>query len=380
MKNKILIQAWGVYKNEGNYYIEYSHAIYLRTLSKKYKEIFMICPTYYINKEQTNKYSMLSNIAIFELPTFSSYLNSYKNFYHYIRLYKKIKNNNFDTIYSRFPSPFGWLQMFYFKKNRVVHFVGNPIDTILKNKNINPIFRYIKVAFFIPEYLMFILSCYSADKVFSNGHHIANNLSKFKVNVKPVVSSTLINSDFYISEGLINSDECVKLIYVGYLRKAKGVEVLIDAVDILNIQFPRKFSLTIIGTGEDKKYLEDKAKKLETVVNFLGHIDSRDILNSTLREHDIFCFASLSEGSPRVVLEAIANGLIVITTPVGSLPYIFKDYEDVLYFNFNDKYTLAEKIIELCGNTELQKNLKLNSFNKVQNFKIDNFIKEVFNA
>ncbi|WP_201607907.1 glycosyltransferase family 4 protein [Psychrobacter immobilis] len=382
MKDKVLIQAWGVYKYDNAYYIEYSHSIYLRSIEKKYKKIYLVSPTKIINKDQVSKLSKIDTniIKIFELPPFSSYSNAYKNFFHYIKLYKKIKDIVFDSVYTRYPSPFGWLQMLYFKDNRVVHYVGDPIDTILKNDELSLIKKSSKILFFMPEYFLFIISSLKADKVFSNGHHIANKLSKFGIDVEPLISSTLTDSDYYENKNYISRNHKIKLVYVGYLRKAKGVKVLLQALEILNTLYPDLFSLTIVGEGEERKTLSEIAKKSGLDVVFLGHVDDREHLNNILRDHHIFCFASISEGSPRVVLEAIANGLFVVTTPVGSLPYIFKDYEDILFFDFNDAKALANRVVELCEDVELQNNMKENSFKKVQGFKIDEFIRKAFNA
>ena len=226
---------------------------------------------------------------------------------------------------------------------------------------------------------MFILACYGNVKVFSNGHHISKKLKKFGILAKPLISTTLIPSDFYHKEILQNSKK-FKLLYVGYLRKAKGVDVVINAFKILNDEFSNTFSLSVVGKGEDEFYLHNLADSLGVEVSFLGHIDDRKALNNIMRESDIFCFASLSEGSPRVILEAIANGLSIVTTPVGSLPYIFKDKQDLLFFDFNDSKMLAEKVKYLASNPKVRKELSISSYRKVQGFQIDSFIKEVFDA
>ena len=72
-------------------------------------------------------------------------------------------------------------------------------------------------------------------------------------------------------------------------------------------------------------------------VTFLGHVDNRIQLNEILRNNDIFCFASLSEGSPRVILEAMANVINIVSTAVGSLPTIFENEKDILFADFNDE-------------------------------------------
>src|SRR5690606_13721345 len=113
-------------------------------------------------------------------------------------------------------------------------------------------------------------------------------------------------------------------------------------------------------------------------VTFLGHIDNRKMLNDLFRAHDIFCFASLSEGSPRVVLEAMANGLNVVTTRVGSLPIVFEDEKDIIFANFNDEIDFCNKIIKILVNKENGYILRFNAFQKVRSYNIHNFLKDIF--
>lgn len=383
MKDKILIQAWTVYKSDNSYYIQHSHAAYINSIKKFYKQIYLISPVNRSSGQEVNSYSKLdeSFITILELPYIDNYFKAYKYFFNYIRLYSSIRNLEFDTVYSRFPNPFGWLQMFYYNEDRVVHYVGDPIDTVLKNSKINPFIKYTKVFLFIPEYVLFLLSSLKADKVFTNGHHIANKLKKLRINAKPLISTTLTEEDLFNKDSTISiNNNCIKLLYVGYLRKAKGVDILINALNILNRKYPNKFSLTIVGSGEEAENLIQLASKYNVKVEFTGHIDDREQLNSVMRKHDIFCFASLSEGSPRVILEALASGLFVITTPVGSLPYVFKENIDLLYFDFNNAISLSNQVLRICGDVNLQRKLRSNIKEKIKTFKIDNFIQEAFNA
>lgn len=380
MQKTILIQAWNIYKNNSNYYIEYTQAVYINTLLESGLNVHLICTTHEIKENEINRYSKVSDsVTIYELPAYISYIGAYRYFPKFVRLYQKLKHKDFDIVYSRFPAPFGWLQMLFFSKNRIVHFVGDPIDTVLKNNDLNPIFKFIKISLFLPEYSLFLLSSYRATNVYTNGHHIASKLQKLGIKASPLVSSTLVNDDFFEKKGSLHNKSVIKLIYVGYLRKAKGMFVLMDALEILNELYTGKFTLTIVGTGEIEKPLKKLAKNKGLPVNFLGHIDNRLELNKILREHDIFCFASISEGSPRVILEAVANGLLVVSTPVGSLPYIFENEEDILYFDFDDSAALSERVIKLTENPDLTNKLRRNSFEKVKNLKISNFIQKAFN-
>jgi len=98
-----------------------------------------------------------------------------------------------------------------------------------------------------------------------------------------------------------------------------------------------------------------------------------------MRNHDIFCFASLSEGSPRVIIESMANGLNVVSTPVGSFPHIFFYDRDIVYFDFNNSKMLYEKVLFLINNNNNASLIRESAHQKVKKYTAVNFNKEIFN-
>jgi len=116
---------------------------------------------------------------------------------------------------------------------------------------------------------------------------------------------------------------------------------------------------------------------LDKNVAFLGYIDDREKILSYFRKSDIFIFPSLSEGIPRVILEAMSQGVVCVSTPVGTLPYFFKHNETIRYADFNNSNTFYIQIKELIENQEIYKNIRNNALKKVlNNFTIDNFVKK----
>ena len=351
--SSIVIQAWTVYKSGDLYYLPYTHWVYLKEITKYYHEICLLSPIVIIQKDSLNQFmgvEVFENVDVNPLYYTNSYtyIGAIKHFSKYFKAYKSVRN--FDVVYARYPAPFGWLQkVFMNKSKRIIHFVGSPIDTILKNPNIRIIKKIFLVLFFLPEHLVYLWACKGA-RVFTNGVHIHNNLAKLGIKSKPLISSTLKNNDFYYDALRKISNTRPKLLYIGYLRKAKGVDTIIKSFGLLQNKIPGA-ELTIVGDGESKQDLHEMIS-INSIknVNFLGHVEDRGYMNNIIRNHDIFCFASLSEGSPRVILESMANGLNVISTPVGSLPHVFFDNRDIVYFEFNDHQMLFEKIIFLIYN------------------------------
>ena len=380
MKSKVLLHAWRVHKKGDKYYLPYTHWIYLKEIIKYFDEIIVLAACRKLEEADEIddlEINSLGNIKVYELPTSSgSYISSVRYFFSYLKAYRSIKD--ITTYYSRYPTPFGWLQKIYGKDSqRIVHYVGDPEDAAKNNPNFSSWKKKLLISGFFFENALYTWACKGAD-VYTNGTHLSEKLHTKGVKAIPLISSTLTESDFYYPEKSI-SPETVKFIYLGYLRTAKGVETAIRAFAMYNEKFPNS-SFTIIGTGE----FENQLKNIVSVggiknIRFVGKIEDRDIINRELREADIFIFASLSEGSPRVILEAMANGLGVISTPVGSLPSVFKDNQDIAFADFNNPDSFFEKMLHFSNNQEFYNEVRTASYSKVKEFTIANFIRSIFN-
>lgn len=376
---KLLIHAWVVKKNNNHYYLPYTHWIYLQEITKYFDEIVLLSPCQKSNEKECADFidlNLLENITIFELPSFSGgYVSSLKYFFHYFNAYRSIKE--ITTYYARYPTPFGWLQKIFGKNSqRIIHYVGDPIDAAKKNPNFSYFKKKLLINGFLIENILYTWACKGA-QVYTNGHHLSEKLYLQGVKATPLISSTLTEKDFYFPKKNINP-ETVKFIYLGYLRTAKGVETIIHAFELYNNLYPNS-TLTIIGSGELDKQLKKIIfdKKIKNI-NFLGMINDREKINHELRLSDIFLFASLSEGSPRVILEAMANGLAVISTPVGSLPKFFIDKHDIIFSDFNNPKDFFEKMLYLTSDIKIYNVIRSTSYNKVKKITLDNFIKEIF--
>lgn len=114
--------------------------------------------------------------------------------------------------------------------------------------------------------------------------------------------------------------DATDLVFVGELRKLKGVDLLIDAIATL-ARDGRGVTATIVGDGSDRTIFEAAVVEngLGNAIRFVGPKPARDAfaLGRTL------VVPSRAESLPYVVLEAAAAGLPIIATNVGGIPEIF---------------------------------------------------------
>ncbi|HVI48421.1 MAG TPA: glycosyltransferase family 4 protein [Chitinophaga sp.] len=377
---KILMQAWTITKKGNEYFLPYTHWVYLNEIVRYYEEVCLLSPVKISNGEaDTGLVSIagFGNVVVYELPYSDSYKSAVKHYGAYKNAYRQL--TRYDVVYLRYPTPLGWLSKRFLKnKKRIVHFVGDPIDAAWVNPNFGTLKKLTLISFFMPEHIAYMWACKGA-KVFTNGHHIKKKLSRWNINANAVISTTLNEKDFHFDASRQLKPQGLKLLYVGYLRKAKGVEVVIKAFARVKKTYPDA-TLTIAGSGEFERELKALVQHegLDGSVDFLGHVDNRDRLNELFRTHHIFCFASLSEGSPRVVLEGMANGINILSTPVGSLPNVFSDGKEITYAGFNDDEAFYNKISYLVQHPEEANAIRRNAHEKVKGFTIQHFIKNIF--
>lgn len=376
---KILIQGWGLEMDNEGYHIAATHYIYIKEIVQYYSEICLLAPVKRLPVGTKSALTLLKNageILVHELPYSNSYVSAIKNFKAYLSAYKKLQHV-YDRVYVRYPTPFGWLGAKFFK-DVIIHFVGHPIDAAQTNPNFSKLKKAALISMFMPEHLMYMRACKKA-RVLTNGFHLQQKLKKHNIRAEAVISSTLNDDDFYMDESSLPSPGNLKILYAGYLRKAKGVEVLIKAFAMLLTNFPAA-TFTIVGSGESEAELKAMVAEMSmnNSVTFTGHVDKRDELNRLFRTHNLFAFASFSEGSPRVVLEAMANGLSVVSTPVGSLPTVFEDGKNIVFAEAGKPEDFHQKISALVNAGDDVINLKKAAFEKAKTYTTAQFIKNIF--
>lgn len=107
------------------------------------------------------------------------------------------------------------------------------------------------------------------------------------------------------------SNKQLKLLWVGRLLPRKGVLLVIETM--AKLKNYSDITLTIVGDGEMRKYVEDDIKKYNlSNVKLIGRIPYEKV-KEYYSNHDIFFFTSLRDSNGMQVLEAMAYGLPVVT-------------------------------------------------------------------
>lgn len=157
----------------------------------------------------------------------------------------------------------------------------------------------------------------------------------------------------------------LKVLYLGYLGKAKGSFDLIEAAKVISTKnIPAIFDLV----GEELATGEGEQLKKQITQDGLGNIltlhpvalGSKKI--DFYREADVFIYPSYSEGMPIAVIEAMACGLPIIATRVGGLPDLVDDGFNGLLVDAGHADQLVRAIQSLNSDPDLRFAMQLNSY------------------
>ncbi len=118
--------------------------------------------------------------------------------------------------------------------------------------------------------------------------------------------------------------ESPRLILVGRQEQGKGTGILIESLGEIAKTFPG-VTLEVLGDGGALPDFRRLAERHGVAgrVTFFGNVDRATVVER-LRAADLFCFPTTSEGFPKVVLEALACGVPVLTTKVSVLPVLLE--------------------------------------------------------
>lgn len=127
--------------------------------------------------------------------------------------------------------------------------------------------------------------------------------------------------------------------WVGRPGRVKGADVLLDA--LLLAQDP-SLEVSIVGDSAERAGLERVARsaRLDRRVHWHGIVRDAD---RCLPAFDVFVLSSRTEGTPIVLLEAIAAGVPVVATAVGGIPDVVGP-EEALLVPADDPRALARAI------------------------------------
>ena len=151
-----------------------------------------------------------------------------------------------------------------------------------------------------------------------------------------------------------------RIIFAGRIIKEKGIELLLEELSEFEVV------IEIFGDGPLLEKLKTRYKTYNKII-FHGYNDN---MNDEYKKGGILVFPSLLlETLPYTLLEAMAYGLPIIATNLGSIPDIVANLETGILFNHQKQGDLLNKVKYLINNMEIQEKLRRSAYK----FLKDNF-------
>jgi len=147
------------------------------------------------------------------------------------------------------------------------------------------------------------------------------------------------------------------LLAVGRLSPEKGHRDLLRALAELRRRWPGEdFRLVIVGEGKERGRMEAMRRQynLEDQVHLAGH--QHDV-RPYYAAADAVVIPSHTEGSPNVLLEAMAYGRAVVATRVGGIPEIVQDGKTALLTPPGEPAAMAEALRKVLTSPEERQRL-----------------------
>jgi glycosyltransferase involved in cell wall biosynthesis len=201
-----------------------------------------------------------------------------------------------------------------------------------------------------------------------------NAPSSRNANIKWIFSTSLSRNEIRNAAARqFPADGKLKLITACRLEKRKGVEVVIESLPLILQKFPGA-TLDVVGGGSLLNELKARAKKLnlEDKVRFHGKVEQARVI-ALMKQAHVFCFpTSASEGFPKVVLEALACGLPVLTTKVSVLPKLIGNGGGIL-LDAPTGERIAEAVEKICLNSEAYNQMSVRAVAAAQQYSLENW-------
>jgi glycosyltransferase involved in cell wall biosynthesis len=171
------------------------------------------------------------------------------------------------------------------------------------------------------------------------------------------VSSSHSIADIVGSRDVSMAKPTFHIVTIGRLVNVKGHRNLIEAV---------------AGEGPNSSAYSSLALALgiEEILQLPGQVGRKEVFE-LLDTADAFCLPSLSEGTPKVLLEAMARGIPVVATRVGGVESVVEDGATGLLIEPNDPHLIADALHRLATDAALRQRLCNNGLSRAHKHTIE---------
>lgn len=163
---------------------------------------------------------------------------------------------------------------------------------------------------------------------------------------------------------------------MGRMEPRKHFDHILETLALLREDI-NNFHFILIGDGQERTNLESLTKTLgiSRHVTFAGEVpDARDWLSAL----DIFCFTSLEEGLPNVVMEAAVAGVPVVSWRLPFIEELLIDGDTALFVDPENLVCFRDALLSLIRSPESRKRIGNAARNHILgNFSLERMLQQM---
>jgi glycosyltransferase involved in cell wall biosynthesis len=214
----------------------------------------------------------------------------------------------------------------------------------------------------------FLLS--HVDRIFAVGEAVKDDILQNNPAVNPEKIINIGNSiDIDYFSSIIDkqiarrkfgiADDAFTFATAGRLAENKGQLYLIKAFAEIKKKIPNAH-LLIAGDGRLKDSLKKEATNsgCENSIHFLGKINDMPAFYSAI---DVFVLPSIAEGLPKVIIEAMAAGILCIATNAGGTPEILGNGPYGLIIPIKNQNALVDAMLKATNMPKQEKSVLIST-------------------
>ena len=184
---------------------------------------------------------------------------------------------------------------------------------------------------------------------------------------KIMIHTNGVPQQFFISRD--HPPHARRLLFVGQWQEMKGTKYLIEAFKLLARDFD-DLELSCVGTlTEDNKVLSSFPETLRSRIQNRSNVTHAE-LSDIYKNADIFILPTLSEGFSQALLEEMAAGTPIVTTPVGASQELLRNGVNAFIVSKRDSVALADSIRRLIENRELRQQMGREAQNTASQYEL----------
>ena len=196
---------------------------------------------------------------------------------------------------------------------------------------------------------------------------LQNGLASFRSDIKLIPNPINLDATIYRRRDHIKPN----LIWVRAFHEIYNPILAVQVLNVLKARFP-EMNLTMIGPDKGDGSLEHllaSAEELQIMdrLRVIQGVPHHEI-PSLLDRADIFINTSNYDTSPRSLVEAMGNGLCIVTTNVGGIPYLVSDHQEALLVPPRRIDAMSDAIQLLLTNYDLAAKLSYQARKKAEKF------------